>query len=201
MYNVVLQENTMYYVFETDLQYWRGGLIRAIPKVGYLDFKPHWWSKSPLLQPIPNLTFEVNSNAPLVDNLFVGVHFSIFSEKLVNILKTNFIKFELFPCILQDKKSKKEVSVSYQACHLLEVYPGVDTEQSVIDQENYTVTKLVLSEATYSTQRLFFRLEESMDLVVIHETMKAELEREKITGCRYTPIEEFQIGFAPKFVK
>jgi hypothetical protein len=121
----------MYYVFETDLQYWRGKLIQAIPKVGYLDFKPHWWSKSPLLEPIPNLTFEVNSKAPLLDNLFVGVHFSIFSEKLVALIKQADISIETFPCILQDKKNREVLNVSYQACHLLGVHLGIDKAKSI----------------------------------------------------------------------
>jgi hypothetical protein len=67
---------------------------------------------------------------------------------------------------------------------------------SIIDE--YSITKLVLSEQCSATQHPFFRLEDRLDITVIHERLKAELENEGITGCTFTPVENFQVGINPK---
>ena len=42
--------------------------------------------------------------------------------------------------------------------------------------------------------RLMFRDQKFKQLALMHEQLKRQLEEEGITGCQYTPVEEFVVG-------
>lgn len=187
----------MHYIFETEIRYWRGQLIQALPLSRELNFRPHWWFTTPLLQPLPDLTFRLNSKAPKPDNLFVGVGLSLYSERLVALLQQANVTFEAFSCILLDRKTNELLPLNYQAVHLLDAIPGVDSKKSDIDDENNILKKLVLTESCIKSGKYFFRLKERINLIVIHENLKQEFEHIGITGCIYTPVEEYKVGIPP----
>ncbi len=187
----------MYFIFDTELRYWHGQLVQALPIEKNLNFRPHLWSETPILRPLPLLTFTLNTKAPKPDNIFVGVTLSLYSERLVTVLKQAGVSFEAFPCTLIDRKTKETLPLNYHVVHLLDVHEGVDAQKSDIDQEHRIIRKLVLTEDCIKSERSFFRLKDRANLVLIHQSLKSEFERIGITGCCYIPIDEYHVGIMP----
>ena len=186
----------MYYVFETELNYWRNHLVQAAYQGNILDFKQSWWLNEPFAQPVPPLTFTVSAKAPKPDNLFVGTAFSLYSLKLINIIKQWQINFESFPVTIVDKKTKTPIVSSYQAFHLLEVHSAIDPNRSVVIDNGSIriIEKLTLSQEAVLAAKPLFRTKEYFKLVLIHEKLKANLDQNGITGCTYIPLDEYQSG-------
>lgn len=158
------------------------------------DYQPHWWDAQPLTNPIPVLTFAVAKKRSMPDNLSTASSiFDLYSVKLIRVLEEVGINFETFPAILIDQKTKEELSIQYRIFHLLEIYPAIDKLLSNMDEQQGNINKIVLTKETFELEKLFFRVKESPNIVLIHQRLKNRFDEEKITGCLYTPVEEFQI--------
>ncbi len=165
----------MYYAFSSALITWHNKILQAWP-VGdtashQMREKPHWWEAKPLLPPPPHLMFAINPKAPLLDNYFTGMLFDLYSERLIEILRDAGIRFETFPATVIDNRTLETMPVKYQVFHLLQSCSR-QTIRTMPDPE----------------KRLpMWRDAKWMDMVFIHENLKAVLDKEKITGCRYDP--------------
>jgi hypothetical protein len=184
----------MYYLFEPAILPWGGGLLQAEP-VGdtatHQMRKPHWWEAEPWIPPPPRLTFAISSKAPLVDNYSTGgMVFDLYSARLVRLLRDAEVRFETFPVKILDKKTHEELTtltdkktgkalpVDYEIFHLLE---RRSRKEARADQAS-------------GNPRLMFREADHISMVFIHEDLKVILDREKITGCEYTPGDRYGLG-------
>lgn len=185
----------MYFVFKAEVRGWRNQPLQAKLQGDLPSYHPHWWDCQPVQPRLPQLTFAINSKAPLPDNFFTGMLLELYSDTLIRPLREAEVPFETFPASVIDQKTRQLISsVSYQIFHLLELHPGLDQQQSEVDDEELEINKLVLTETCLQTKRPLFRLKELPELVLIHQDLKAVLEEEKITGCHYIPVNEFRSG-------
>jgi len=180
----------MYFVFQSQMRNWGGGLLQAVVQSSP-QFEPHWWLAQPFTLAPSSLTFTLNAKAPKPDNYFTGtLSIELYSIKLINLLIKAGVKNELLPAKIIDRKSKENLPLEYKAFHLLEIYPGWDRNQSIVD-EKLRVTKLVLTEECLTNKRPFFRIEK-LFLILIHEDLKKTLDNAGITGCVYIPVEDYR---------
>src|SRR5690606_38423756 len=114
---------------------------------------------------------------------------------LIQLFREADIKFELFPVKLIERKTKEPVELGYEIFHLLENGEGIDEEKSEIQTESpYDIRHLVMREEILRTPRPLFRDKKYAHLTFIHEDLKKQLDEVRITGCLYTPTEEFVTG-------
>jgi hypothetical protein len=207
----------MYYVFEADIVTWRNRRVFAdiLTPIQYTDYSPpDWWDATPLIKSIPTLQFAVNPKAPLLDNYNIG-YYQLYSQRLIDLLQAVDVRFELFAASLVDIKTQAIISDRYAIFHLLEIYSAVDKtlsdtgKKDLIDDilqkeiddlegqelfaEYIGVRKLVVSNDRMIHPKPLFRVAEHKNLVFIHESLKVVLDAEGITGCRYTPVGEYQV--------
>ena len=72
---------------------------------------------------------------------------------------------------------------------------GIDLEKSDYDVESpYDIRRLVMTDERMYADRLLFRDREFMDLVLMREDLRHELDQANITGCRYMPVGEYVVG-------
>ena len=196
----------MYFVFRPEIIEQADEVIEAELVGDTPEYEPFWWKAQPLKTQLDNLTFWVNSGKPYFDNYYMSMEFDLYSSKLVNLLRGDDIKFEVFPVIVKDKKSKKTLSQEYHLFHLLEAFPAltsppeknqvyVDPNMEFSEQAAKLVNKnapLKLSEECLKKEKPLFRMKEQLNLVLIHQNLKTTLEANHITGCTFTPIEKFR---------
>jgi hypothetical protein len=182
----------MYFVFNAILESWQGALVQAKIVGKPPQTTPHWWDCVPLNEPLPLLSFTTRQNAPMFDNYFTGTIFDIYSDKLISILRQSRVTFELFPVSMLDNLTDSPLETKYNIFHILESFSGLDRKLSDIDDDNVEIRRIVLTEECLRLRKPFFRLNE-LSLLLIHEELKATLEANQITGCSYTPLEEYQV--------
>jgi hypothetical protein len=188
----------MYYVFDSIFLSWRNHTLWAEIEGGrpnFPEYKPYWWDAERLVEPLPYFTFMINEKAPKPDNYQTGTEFDLYSPRLINIFREAGIKFETFPARIIDRKSKTPLAVEYEIFHLLEKGMGIDIEKSDFDIDSpYDIRHLVMTEESMLADRLMFRDQKFKQLVLMHEQLKRQVEEVGITGCQYTPIEEYVVG-------
>ena len=184
----------MYFVFKSALQVWQNDIIQAKIEGHPPKSQPHWWDCVPLTSPLPLITFTIKQNMPLIDNLFTGTIFELYSVNLVEILSEAGIHFETFPVKVVDDSTKGALGIQYRIFHLLEKYPGLDYDLSDIDDSATEIRKLVLRSECLKLKKLFFRVEGIEEIVLIHQELKGLLESRSITGCNYIPVNEYRSG-------
>lgn len=184
----------MFYVFKPNITYWRGHLIQASFQGQILDFQPSWWLDKPFNKPIPPLTFTVSSAAPKPDYLFVGTAFNLVSLRMVNLISKTNVKCEAFATEIYDRKTHELLPLEYYALHLLELFPVLDKNRSIYDDNSSYIEKLVLTKSGIEVVPPLFRVKEYLSLVLISESLKSAFDSEGITGCSYIPVEEYQAG-------
>jgi hypothetical protein len=189
---VTLKKNKTYFVFESAIIAWRNSLLFAKLQGGRPDFpeyEPHWFLAQPLVKALPPFTFAIHAKAPKLDNYATGTEMDLYSIRLINLLREAGVKFETFPVTLIARKTKEVLPLHYEIFHLLEMYPAI---------EKQLPRGLILTEACLRSKRLLFRPEEQENLVLIHHDLKEKLEEAEITGCQYTPVQEFDNIFLDK---
>ena len=184
----------MYYVFNTAITYYRSQFNSAQTVIDSAQYSLPWFYDIPIADKMPPLVFSFNTKLPKLDNLFALTEFSLYSSRLIDLLEQAGVRFEAFPITGLDRKTKQPIETTYKAFHLLDVHPGINQSQSIISDDIRIVEKIVLTEECLKAARPFFRLKELLYIVLIHEDLKATFDRMKITGCTYTPLEEFQFG-------
>lgn len=184
----------MYFIFQPEIRSWQNKLLQAElqgKRPFFPEYEPHWWNAQPLLRPLPHFTFSIDTRAPFLDNYWTGTEFDLYSNKLISFLYAVGAKFETFPVTIVDRHDKSAIPVEYKIFHLLETYPGIDIECSDIDDQE--IRKLVITSQCLQEKGLIFRDRNLCFLVLVHKKLKDDLHKANITGCNYTPIEEFQV--------
>lgn len=183
----------MYFVFEPTLQGSRKDIslakLQGIPPKTH----PHWWDCEMLTTPLPLINFEVNTT-PLPDIVFTGSIFDLYSSRVIEILSRAGVLFESFPAHLVNQFKQTVPNAEYRIFHLLEKHPGIDFSLSNIDDESMEIRRLVVAEERMQIKKLFFRAEGLEEIVLIHEELRELFNAHEITGCSYTPLNEYRSG-------
>lgn len=180
----------MYFVLQPDIRSWRNRVVQA-ELVGERPLvRPHWWEGLPLIAPLPPTVWAVRPKAPTPDNFFTGCEFDLYSERLVEIIQQAGIAFEAFPASLVDHKTGAALPLAYRVFHMLELHPALDARRSIVSERGFE--RLVLTEAAQRSGAPLFRVEDFEHLILIRDDFKARWDAAGITGCRYTPIDQYR---------
>ena len=188
----------MLYVLSTSQEAWRGEAVPAtlVTPIRASDLSDWWarWMGLDALEPAPELTLTVPSDAPLPDNLFALTVLFLYSERLIRLLRSVDIRFQSFPVRLVDKGTGAPIRQTYHAFRLLETMNCIDYDQSIIGQgRTPDIDKLVLKAECYDANRPMFRLERFF-LTIINPNLQTILEAEHMTGFKYVPLAEYRKG-------
>jgi len=182
----------MFYVFQTQIYSWRNSELQAVPQHPVPEFKFDWWIAEPFTSPPSLPIFAISSKAPKLDIYFTGtLVFDLYSAKFIDLLQRHDIKFETFPVMVRDKKTREILPIKYEALHLLEAYPVLDEDRSVINKEIFRIEKLILKEESQNLQRLMFRIKELPNIILIHQELKEKLDSLTITGYICYPVDGY----------
>jgi hypothetical protein len=161
-------------------------MLRTPAVLSLLKQEPHWWLAQPRRTPFPLTTFAINPHVPLLDNYHTDhAELDLYSEKLIGLLRTASVHFELFPATLVNANTAVPLPAAYHVFHLLEIYPGADMERSAAGP-------LTLTEACLRAGKPLFRLAECPPIVLIHRDLRAAFGAAGITGCTYQSLHTLQ---------
>ena len=182
----------MYYVFRHTFQ-----AVKRERDVGRVEnrpstFLPNMWSGKPLEFEFPLLRFSVPSDTKMADNHVTNTSFDLYSERLINLLQTHDVKLEAFPVVMVDSKSGDVLNLKYYIFHLLQSADVFDRKLSDITSGG-RVKRLVVSDTFASSGTLMARDSYLSDLTVVHQNLKQVLDDADVTGCSYTPVEQFRL--------
>ena len=189
----------MYYVLTHALLTYRnyiiaGELVEPQSAETFYFLQNHWWDPAPLPPHHPPLYMYLKKGLKQYPDTFKlgGGLLDGYSERLCHILQQFGVQFELVKTVFIDKKSKETFELSHQAFHLQEMQRAIDLERSVVLPNYYDLEKWVLTEECLQNQWPMFRVYGFPAKILVHEKLKSELEREKITGFQFMPVEQYQ---------
>jgi hypothetical protein len=202
-------ETQKYWIFQTNIITWRNHPVQAklidplarnlVALYGSYGFRSE--TQNQPYGVAPDLTYQVNPRHPHPDNYFQSAGFTLYSERLVDLLKEYGVKAEVFPVKMVDKAGSPLSSLKYFIFHLLEgVIDAIDVEKSSwIDDRTIGVPRLVLREGfeprpMFKCDRIFLRL--------MRDDLRQEIRQHGITGFAFLAPEHYrsgQYGQAPAF--
>jgi hypothetical protein len=189
--------DNLFYIFQAEIRSFRGKelVINSEPLLRACE--PHWWLAQPFVTKPEVFRIILSNNAPLADNLYVSSGIDVYSETLIQLMDNFGVKFELIDTSLVFKSGlPNSESKRHKAFHLLEIEDAIDVELSDIKisksgKSIESIRKLVLKNDIFVRQPPMFRLAMAIDLVVINSQLKKSIEQTGLTGCLFTPLENW----------
>lgn len=195
-------EPTNYWIYRTSVLYWHNQPVQAVlidPSTGKKIRSPNTPTMHSSFQlesygKFPDLTFRINPKHPHPDNYVDSTGFTVYSERLINLLKPFNIKSEIFPIRLVDNQGNELLNLKYYIFHSMEgVLPAMDEEKSEWKGDrNVGIPRLVLDVTKIPLRPIF--LCNNLYLPLMREDVKATLQKEKITGFNYLRLENYHSG-------
>ena len=177
----------MYYFFKPKMVYWHKNVISA----HYLNrepgkLEPVWWYGKPLLPTSLEFEFCIPGKAPVLDNYFPGLLIDVYSERLISIFSNRGISFELFPAKFFDKKTGEALEMNHHVFRLLDISDCLDEEKTEYVGTNIKMlVKASFTKEFLKSGRLLTRIRGNEGSVLIHESLKSEIEAAGIFGCQF----------------
>jgi hypothetical protein len=196
-----MQEVLMYFIIRPDLKTWRGKMLMARSEPLLKDCEPHWWLAQPLTKTPERFKLFILKDGPKLDNYSCGSGIDVYSKKMIDVIADHGVSFETVPVDVFDSKSKEKLDVEYFAFHLLEIYPSINLEESMVAYYEESpgaisaIKNMVLKEEILEMPKPLFRMEELFGFVLIHQSLKNSFEKAGITGCKYISIDDFHVGY------
>jgi len=158
-------EQPLYWVYRTHILTWRNQYVQAKlvspPARSLRDIYGKYGYRSGL-QDEPygvdlDLTFQVDPHHPHPDNYFQSASFTLFSDRLVQLMSTFGVKAEVFPVKLVDKRGQSLSDLKYFVFHSLEgVLNAMDEEKSGWNGDyDVGIPQLVLDYENFEHRPLF----------------------------------------------
>lgn len=190
----------MYWICETQITSWRNQVVQAKllhPSSDALSdvYGPSF--RDPMqFEPYGasiDLVFRVDSRHPHPDNYFTGAGFQLYSDRLVDVMRSFGVQAEYFGVRMVDK-SRQDLALKYKVFHLLQgVLPAMDEIHSQWTG-NYQVgiPRLVLDMARFDHRPLFIC--NHVYILLMRDDLKVSLQSAGISGFRFYPPEQFRSG-------
>jgi hypothetical protein len=155
--------------------------------------EPFWYSAQPISTPLPELVFTVAANWSLPDNLNSATEFDLYSRRLLDLLAEAGVVFETFPARLVERRARRTLGTDYAIFHLLEI-DFVTPDEELAFQRAGERWRPALD-------RPMFRHRKHRELVLVREDLKKRLDAAGVTGCWYSPIQDFNAGWTHRLWK
>ena len=192
----------MYYVMQRETE--------SAGKYVYFSEEPDgydgdsWRTGSPMAPAGPmTLVMQDDRTNKLSDMLLNAADLQVYSPKLVASLKAAGVdNIQYFPITIVDEATGKTRD-DYRVANILGKIACVDLENSNVSYFRGSNDIRSVEEFSLLEDRiqplpgqkkapLLFRLHESEFIVIAHESVKGALERDGITGVKFTPTNEFE---------
>lgn len=192
----------MYWVFRTHAYYWRNQpvqvklteiskrieetLQQSGPFRSALQMEPYGVNLA--------LSFMANTEYPHYDNYMEGTGYTLYSERLVQLLNSYGVKAEVFPVQMVDQDGRELPGFRYQIFHLLEgVQPAMDELKSQwTDDRRIGIPRLVLDLQAFEHRPIFYL--NHLYLPLMRDDVKQAIQREKMTGFDFLKPEHYHSG-------
>ncbi len=186
--------------FQSAITGYRNGYIQAKLLTTYEEFDRYASAKWSLDRPLKSLQrqmpvfkFEVRGDVPHPDNYWTGTQLDLYSGRLLALLESfGGFRFETFPAEIYERKSARRVLEDYRVFRLLETYPVISLEASIVlKEDNRTrIEKLVIDEKAADCAPPLCADESFKQYVFINDALKNALEKQGISGCQIKSLEE-----------
>ena len=182
----------MYYFLSPKLVYWKGDIVSAeLVSEPPRSYELNWWYGSSLNNDLHEFVFSVIDKAPVLDNYWTGNVFSLYSNRLVNILRRFDIKFETFPSRIVSRETGSILLLNYQVFRLTDISEVLNEKKSKFKTLSIGGRKTKLLDSPSFTEKflrskiMLTRISGYEKHIVVHENLKKIIEDERITGCDF----------------
>jgi hypothetical protein len=188
----------MYWVYWTRIFSWKNQTVQAKlveprPDQVRTIFKLRGPAQDETYGPELKLTYQINEKHPKPDNYFENYGFTLYSAKLVEVMRLFEVKAEYFPVALVDKKGN-DLAAPYFVFHSLEgVQPAMDKIQSSWSGDRETgIPRLVLDESGFDHRPIL--LCDQIYTALMRDDLKQVIEEKSLTGFHFIKPEQYKSG-------
>ncbi|MBM7846246.1 hypothetical protein [Herpetosiphon giganteus] len=187
----------MYTIFDTDMvKYRRKTLTAECLNLPPLDIHKAWQYADPLVPlAYPEvLEFVVHSVPNMPDSYWNASGFLLIHQRLAAILNAFDTPHEAYPVVLRDKRTKDVLpqSEDYVVYRILETASIIDPQCAKGADRD---TPYQLNPALPSDLPPVFRDTIFRSLIFVHDHVRAAIEAQAMTGCRFFTVDEFNQEF------
>jgi hypothetical protein len=192
----------MYYVWQID--------AKLSDRFSYFGNKPaglqmsRWISGAKIVEKLPTLELVTDEKYPtdLSDLLLIQCELPVVSPRLVDVFEQLSIEnIQYFPATIKNHETG-DINNKYKVLNVLGAINCLDSDSAELARARRTGEIIRLRrykllpdriEAYSSEQakRLIFRLGEFNWHLIVHKAFKDTCESQGITGCKFTPTEEY----------
>lgn len=193
---------TKYWIYRTKKAYIndepvQAQLIKPIPKDLTKIYEGSSFSDPMQFDPYGvdlDLTFQINPDFPIMDNLYQGAGFRLYSQELIDIMNEFGVKSEVLPVKIVGLEGKVVTDFSHQLFHSLEgVQPAMDEEKSDWTGDFHTgVPKLVLDFSKFDNRPLLIC--NNIYVPLMRDDLKQAIEEKGITGFEFQDPADYKSG-------
>jgi hypothetical protein len=200
----------MYWVFRTRIIYWKNQQVQAKLIQPKLQDLRQMYGASGFRDPMQNepygtalsLIYQIDLRHPHPDNYFQNAGFTLYSERLVELMSSFGVKAEVFPITMVDKQNEGLPELQYFVFHSLEgVLQAMDEERSKwTGDHDVGVPRLILDETKFEHRPIFVC--NHLYVPLMRDDLKQEIQRQGITGFAFLSPERYRsgsYGFPPDF--
>lgn len=160
-------------------------LLTKMGNLDYVEFSNKVWEKE-RFPGLGNQVFKINQTRKLPDIILSGI-FWICTNRLINLFDDFGVNFESYPTKLLHKD---EEILDYQFFHLLQVFPVIDMEKSIVQGHDIENIKLIQVDDT--PENSLVRDSYHSNLLFIREDLLQKLVEGKITGWETAELETYR---------
>lgn len=192
----------MYWVYQTHVSTWRNQYVQAklidpVPRSLNERYGAHGF-RSPRQHEPYNvnlaLTYQINPKHPHPDNYFESAGFTLYSERLVRLMKSFDVKAEIFPATMVDKLGNIQTHLRYSVFHSLEgLQDAMDEERSEwTGDRDVGIPRLVLDLKKFEHRPLF--LCNYIYVPLLRDDLKQDIQGQALTGLGFLKPEHYRSG-------
>ncbi len=195
-----------YWIYQTEYQVYGVQYIRAklITPSRYQDNKFYygegrdetWIKSSQQYEPYGvdlKLTYQVNPKHQHPDNYAASHGFTLFSERLIQLMEEFGVNSEKFPVKIVDKQGEELMDLKYFVFHSFEkVLPAMDEQKSKWIDRDQGIPSLVL-DLNYFEHRPIF-LCNHLYIHLMRDDLKQEINQRSITGFGFLDPAKYKSG-------
>ncbi len=188
-----------YWVYRTHVNTWRGQPVQAMLVTPSLDELKQIHGLSSPMQDRPydaevQWTFRINPAHPYPDNYGDNTGFTLYSQRLVRVMRSFEVKAEYFPATLVDVQGHPQTHLDYSVFHSLEgVQPAMDEAQSGWTGDyRVGISRLVLDYSKFEHRPLFIC--NHIYVPLIRDDVKQAIQQQGISGFDFCRLERYTTG-------
>lgn len=201
----------MYWIYRTRAFEWGNEIVQARLISPSPDLLMEQYASKGFRSPMQDepyhlddvdFVYQINPTHPAPDNHLDSFGFALYSERLVELMDSFGVKFEVFPVTMVDKHRNIQDHLKYFIFHSLEgVLDAMDEERSGwTGDHDIGIPRLVLDYTKFEHRPIFKC--NHIYVPLMRDDLKKEIQHQGITGFSFLKPERYRsgsYGFPPDF--